>query len=87
MKILKAKLPELFDLMAKEANVLVPMDVKGVKKFAPWGSEGELAMEEVNTMLPPKDALFPQTEKMYQFKLKNQDNINNIGVLIVSVSN
>ena len=73
MKILKAKLPELFDLMAKDANVLVPMTVKGVKKFAPWGTEGELAMDAVNTMLPPKDALFPQTEKMYQFHLHNQE--------------
>ncbi len=73
MKLPKSKLSEVFDLMAKEANVLVPMKISGVEKFAPWGTNGELAMDAVNTLLPPKDALFPQTEKMFQYKLRLQE--------------
>ena len=73
VKLLKSKLNEVLDLMAKDANVLVPMTVKGVTKFAPWGTEGELAFDIVNTLLPPKDALFPQTEKMYQYRLRLQE--------------
>ncbi len=70
MKLAKNKLQQAFDLMAKEANLLVPMKIEGVTKFAPWGAEGELAMDAVNTLLPPKDALFPQTEKMYKYKTR-----------------
>lgn len=69
----KSKVNEALNLLSKDAKVLAPMQVNGVSKFAPWGSEGTLDLEAVNTLLPPKDALFPQTEKMYTFKVANQE--------------
>jgi len=69
VKLSKSKVNQALDMLAKEATVLVPMNVDGVSKFAPWGTEGELALDIVNTLLPPKDALFPQTEKMYKYKV------------------
>ena len=71
--IAKDKIKEAIDLLAREAKVLVPMKIDGVSKFAPWGSEGSLDFEAVNTVLPPKDVLFPQTQKMYAYRLANQD--------------
>ena len=68
MQFKKSDLPKILDSMAKEATVLVPMKVKGNSKFAPWGTEGELDFGAQNVLLPPKDCLFPQTEKMYRFE-------------------
>ncbi|MGI6685956.1 MAG: 4Fe-4S dicluster domain-containing protein [Bacillota bacterium] len=74
MKILaKNKLNEAIEILAKDARVLVPMNVNGVSKFAPWGSTGTLEFDAVNTLLPPKDVLFPNTEKMYSYKIANQE--------------
>ena len=72
MKLAKEKLNQALDILAKEADLLVPMNVDGITKFAPWGSKGNLALDIVNTVLPPKDALFPQTEKMYSYKISDQ---------------
>lgn len=69
----KNKLNEAIEILAKDAKVLVPMKVDGVSKFAPWGSAGALDFEAVNTLLPPKDVLFPNTEKMYSYKIANQE--------------
>jgi sulfhydrogenase subunit beta (sulfur reductase) len=69
----KNKLNEAIEILAQESKVLVPMKVNGVSKFAPWGSEGTLDFEAINTLLPPKDALFPHTEKMYSYKVSNQE--------------
>jgi len=69
----KNKLNQAIDILAKDAKVLVPMNVNGVSKFAPWGSEGTLDFDAVNTLLPPKDVLFPNTEKMYSYKVANQE--------------
>lgn len=74
MKIIaKDKIKEAIELLARDAKVLVPMKIDGVSKFAPWSSEGSLDFEAVNTVLPPKDTLFPQTQKMYSYKLANQN--------------
>ena len=87
MKLAKEKLHQALDILAKEADLLVPMDVDGVTKFAPWGSKGKLALDIVNTVLPPKDALFPQTEKMYSYKISDQGTkiteINNFNQQII----
>jgi hypothetical protein len=72
VKLKKDKLKVALDILAKEANLLVPMEIDGITKFASWGTEGKLALDAVNTLLPPKDALFPQTEKMYAYKASAQ---------------
>lgn len=69
----KNKVKEAIDIAARDAKVLVPMEVNGICKFAPWGTEGTLDLEAVNTLLPPKDILFPNTEKMYSYTMCNQE--------------
>lgn len=65
----KSKLNQLLDNLAGKARVMVPAKVDGITKFAPWGQGVELAMDS-NTLLPPKDNLFPQMEKMYKFRVQ-----------------
>jgi len=71
--IAKSRINEALAILAKESKLLVPMKVNGISKYAPWGSEGTIQFEEVNTLLPPKDTLFPHTEKMYSYKIANQE--------------
>ena len=47
--------------------VYVPKIVEDVAKFAPFISEGPARFDLLNTTLPPKDLLFPQTQKMYHY--------------------
>ncbi len=69
MKLEKSKVQEALNILAKDAIVWVPMKVNGISRFAVWGSEGELDLDSINTMMPPKDALFPQKQDMYKYTL------------------
>ncbi|NLT95019.1 MAG: 4Fe-4S binding protein [Clostridia bacterium] len=69
--VLKTKLPELFEKLANNYTVFVPAKIEGISRFAPYQNGLELALEE-NVLMPPKDIFFPQTEKMYKFKAKDQ---------------
>ena len=68
MKLKKENLIKALEILAAEADLLVPKEADGGAKFAPWhAGDGVPALDLVNTLFPPKDALFPQTEKMYRF--------------------
>lgn len=78
MKVLeKAKLNAAFDRLANEALLLLPVQKGDVSAFLPWSEfkEGRdrLALESLNVEKPPKDAVFPQTERMYKFKTEGQE--------------
>lgn len=64
--ISKDRLPKVLDRWAEQASVFVPVKKQGVTRFAPWSPDSDLVFD-CNTQLPPKDVLFPQTEKMYAF--------------------
>lgn len=67
--ILKLRLAELLQAMARDFRILAPVKSEAVNRFTPW-QEGLTVNLEENTVLPPKDIFFPQTEKMYKFKVK-----------------
>ncbi len=67
--IVKSRLTELLQAMARDFRVLVPVKLEATSQFLPW-QEGLTVNLEENTVLPPKDIFFPQTEKMYKFKFK-----------------
>lgn len=68
MKLLpKTKLDALLTHLSREAVVYVPKTVAGVSKFAPYVSQDPMCLDETNTLLPPKDLLFPQCQKMYHY--------------------
>lgn len=68
MNLEKTRLPELLALLGETREVFAPATVDGVKRFCRWdGFAPELGGD--NTLLPPKDILFPKTEKMYSYRL------------------
>ena len=67
MILAKQNLAPLLESMANGRDVFVPAVVDGVAKFARYGEGVESAFDLVNTTMPPKDLLFPQTQKMYHY--------------------
>ncbi len=68
MKVLKkTNLERLLERLSQSAIVYVPKEVSGVLKFAPFISDDPMRLEVTNTLLPPKDLLFPQCQKMYHY--------------------
>ena len=67
MILSKQNLAPLLESMAEGRDVFVPAVVDGVAKFARYSQDLEPAFNLVNTTMPPKDLLFPQTQKMYHF--------------------
>ncbi|NTU88594.1 MAG: 4Fe-4S binding protein [Actinobacteria bacterium] len=67
MILKKENVQNLLDELSKSALVFVPKEVDGVLKFAPFKSADEMTLDIINTTLPPKDLLFPQTQKMYRY--------------------
>lgn len=68
----KDKLKPILDILAKKATVWVPTEVAGVSRFAPYTPETVVKMD-ANTNMSPKEAMFPSTEKMYEFTINGQD--------------
>ncbi|MCL2391346.1 MAG: 4Fe-4S dicluster domain-containing protein [Oscillospiraceae bacterium] len=67
MKLLKKDLKEALRLISDDFELLLPGEGSGVSRFALWDG-GDIDLSYGNTQLPPKDILFPHTEKMYSFK-------------------
>ena len=73
MKILKKnQIEEALNRMADQAEVFVPLQRETQTGFYPWKSYDNttdtLVLDELNVSLPPKQVVFPQTDKMYSFK-------------------
>lgn len=74
MKLLpKDNFTDLMDALSQQALVYVPKEVAGVLKFAPYSTPDPLRLDATNTLLPPKDMLFPQCQKMYHYGIDNNN--------------
>ncbi|MBE6465044.1 MAG: 4Fe-4S ferredoxin [Eggerthellaceae bacterium] len=67
MLLSKQNLMPLLTSLASDVDVFVPTTIDGVKKFARLADGVEPDFDMINTTMPPKDLLFPQTQKMYHF--------------------
>jgi len=67
VELKKENLEKALTALTRLGKVLVPGVVDGVKKFVPYAAGADIDLDMVNTTLPPKDVLFPQTQKMYRF--------------------
>lgn len=63
----KQKVAALLEQLSANHEVFVPAAIDGVAKFAHFGEGVEPDFSLVNTTMPPKDLLFPQTQKMCRF--------------------
>jgi ferredoxin len=65
----RENLKQALTLLSKEASVLIPAKTEGASRFIPFTSDVDLeGMDLINTVLPPKDYLFSQNEKLYSYK-------------------
>lgn len=71
-------LPKALEILASDASVFVPGMAEDIKKFILWEPGRTLVLDGTNAILPPKDILFPQTEKMYRYKTGKRIEIKEI---------
>jgi len=77
MQFKKETLTDILSVLAADSEVFVPGEVRGIRQFRRW--EGEIPMlDGKNTVMPPKDILFPMTEKMYSYKTGKNTEIDEI---------
>jgi ferredoxin len=69
MLLKRERAEELLAKLSQQARVYVPARPGGeaATRFALYGQTDTPAFELVNTTMPPKDLLFPQTQKMYRY--------------------
>ncbi|MEW5920138.1 MAG: 4Fe-4S dicluster domain-containing protein [Bacillota bacterium] len=72
-EIQKARLPQLWEYLAKKAPLYLPQQEDGVINFAPWQEGARVKLESLNTVLPPKSIVFPQWETYLHFTQKARE--------------
>ncbi|HIZ08198.1 MAG TPA: 4Fe-4S dicluster domain-containing protein [Candidatus Eubacterium avistercoris] len=78
MQLKKTDLTGALKILAADASVFVPGEIEGIKRFVLWDGESDVDLGGANTQLPPKDILFPCTEKMYNYKMGDSIEIKEI---------
>lgn len=64
-KIAKENLPALFQRIAAEQELYLPVKISGQTNFAVWKEDAEVDLDTLKTVKSPKDAFFPQSENLY----------------------
>ena len=72
-KIALQKIDELFEAVAKNMSLYLPVDQNdGKAAYTKW-ENGKKWSESLNTVKSPKDFFFPQTEDMMEFKVEGKN--------------
>ena len=64
-KIAKENLSALFQMIAGNQELYVPVRLGGQANFAAWKEDAEVDLDTLKTVKSPKDAFFPQSENLY----------------------
>ena len=64
-KIAKENLTALFQKIAAEQELYLPVRNEGQVNLAAWTEEAEVDIDTLKTVKSPKDAFFPQSETLY----------------------
>jgi len=64
LKIAKNNLPALFAVIAKSADLYLPIR-KGTVNYAPWSEDADVDLDTLKTVKSPKDFFLPQSETLY----------------------
>jgi len=70
----KEKLSTLLEALSKEGTVYVPSQSETMSRFVPWKSGVKVDLEH-NTVMSPKEILFPQTEVLYRYKFGEENTV------------
>ena len=64
-KIKKENLSTLFQMMAENQELYLPIRTGNQVNFGVWSEEADVDLETLKTVKSPKDAFFPQSENLY----------------------
>ena len=64
-KIAKENLSALFQSIAENQELYLPVEVSGQVNFKAWTQDAKVSLETLKTVKSPKDAFFPQSENLY----------------------
>lgn len=64
-KIAKEDLSALFQSIAENQELYLPVEVSGQVNFKAWTQDANVSLETLKTVKSPKDAFFPQSENLY----------------------
>ena len=71
-KIAKENLSALFQKIAGEQELFVPVNNNGQVNFAAWTEEANVDLDTLKSVKSPKDAFFPQSENLYTVKTEEK---------------
>ncbi|MHA1883560.1 MAG: 4Fe-4S dicluster domain-containing protein [Promethearchaeota archaeon] len=73
-KILKkGEVEKLYNELASEYNVYAPIKKKGNISFEKVEKAEDIVLDYLNSKIPPKSILFPQTEVLFEYTLDEKD--------------
>ena len=64
-KIAKENLSALFQLIAGNQELYLPVNISGQVNFAAWTEDAVVDLDTLKSVKSPKDAFFPQSETLY----------------------
>lgn len=67
-KTAKENLSALFQLIAENRELYLPVKTAGQTNFAAWSEDAEVDLDTLKTVKSAKDAFFPQSEGLYTVK-------------------
>lgn len=71
-KIAKDNLVALFQLIADNQELYLPVKNAGQTNYAAWTKEAEVDLDTLKTVKSAKDAFFPQSENLYTVRKENK---------------
>lgn len=72
LKISKDKLSALFEKIAAEKELYLPIERSGRVDFFKWEQEATVRLDALHTAKSPKDLFFPQSENLMAFKMEGK---------------
>ena len=67
-KIAAENLQALFQKIAADQDLYLPVKVSDQVNFKAWSEDAEVCLDTLKTVKSPKDAFFPQSENLYTCK-------------------
>ena len=71
-KIAKENLSALFQTIAGEQDLYLPVNNNGQVNFAAWVEGADVDLDTLKSVKSPKDAFFPQSENLYTVKTEDK---------------
>lgn len=71
-KIAKENLSALFQAIAGEQELYLPVNNNGQVNFAVWTEDANVDLDTLKSVKSPKDAFFPQSENLYTVRKENK---------------